>query len=157
MFATIIRIFKHTRAVSEEFSKEDSVDPSEFDDPLAEYVEWTPLGPNGAYPPMQRLRKEGIRRMSSRIALMGFLLLCLFGIPAAFVSLVLGVISLLLTISILAGPWGYESLGILIATGVMWFLTFVVGLIGYVFISRTAMPIVFDKQGGFFRRGFYIP
>lgn len=157
MFAKVINIIKHGRAVSKEFSREDTVDPSEFDDPLAEYVEWTPLGPNGTYAPLQRLRTQGTCRISSRMTFMGGLLLGFFGLPAVFASLVLGVISILLVIALLAGPWGALSVVILIVTAVTSFVTFLLGLAGKVFLSNIAMPIVFDKRGGFFRRGFHVP
>ena len=133
------------------------VDPGEFGDPLAEHVEWTPLGPNGTYAPLQRLRVQGTHRISSRMTFMGGLLLSLFGLPAVFASLVLGVISILLLIALLAGPWGSLSVVILIVTAMTSFVTFLLGLAGKVLLSSIAMPIVFDKRGGFFRRGFHVP
>ena len=150
-------MLKRKRAVSQEFSQEDTVDPSEFDDPLAEHVEWTPLGPNGSYAPLQRLRMQSAHRISSKMTFMGGLLLILFGLPAAFGSLVVGIISILLVSALLSAPWGYQSGFLLLGIAVSSFVTFLLGLAGKVLLSSIAMPIVFDKKGGFFRRGFHVP
>jgi hypothetical protein len=122
-------------------------DPSQFGDPLAMKIEWSPLKGGGGNFQTHRLVEGDPDRLAFR-ATMG-------GILFALVFLLLGIGALIgVLISIVAGfSSGNINLNMLIALPIA-LLFCAVG--GYLLYSWTT-PVVFDRRTGYFWKGWKAP